>query len=251
MAHGTYRLLGIAPNAAKMKRFVQGLEGRIARQLGRAMEVIDDFPDEIDENDERMAANPLVSERSALRRAIEPAPPVLEPAEEPSPVAEAGWYTDPYGRAELRWFDGEQWTEHEHDGAGPTSNGHRPSAPQLPKNFCADILREAGFPATLHNLAAVHERVASMFLTQGQTYITRAGTPADLHRFNEAYGRPGADVTAWPQDVLDGIVAWNPETASRLTSLPERVRAALLRSVDDQEGFFAGPASQPLPTLRP
>lgn len=40
----------------------------------------------------------------------EPVPPVA-----PSPVA--GWYPDPSGRHELRYWDGKGWTDHVRDGA--------------------------------------------------------------------------------------------------------------------------------------
>jgi hypothetical protein len=47
----------------------------------------------------------------------EPAPePVAEPAAESAPAVEsavpAGWYADPSGRFELRYWDGTAWTEH-------------------------------------------------------------------------------------------------------------------------------------------
>jgi hypothetical protein len=46
----------------------------------------------------------------------EPEPAVAEPAAEAAPAAEstvpAGWYADPSGRFELRYWDGAAWTEH-------------------------------------------------------------------------------------------------------------------------------------------
>lgn len=36
LTHGVYKLLGITPNAAKMKHFQNGLEGRVCRHLDRA-----------------------------------------------------------------------------------------------------------------------------------------------------------------------------------------------------------------------
>lgn len=36
MSHGIYTLLGIAPNAATMRRFQRGVENRIAKQLSKA-----------------------------------------------------------------------------------------------------------------------------------------------------------------------------------------------------------------------
>jgi hypothetical protein len=40
----------------------------------------------------------------------QPAVPV--PATPPAPTTPAGWYPDPYAVARLRWWDGQQWTEH-------------------------------------------------------------------------------------------------------------------------------------------
>jgi hypothetical protein len=54
------------------------------------------------------AADPVAAEPS-------PAPaPAPAPAPEPAPVVTtpAGWYPDPSGRYELRYWDGTQWTEH-------------------------------------------------------------------------------------------------------------------------------------------
>ena len=46
----------------------------------------------------------------------EPEPVVAEPVAESAPAAEsavpAGWYADPSGRFELRYWDGTAWTEH-------------------------------------------------------------------------------------------------------------------------------------------
>ncbi len=35
-----------------------------------------------------------------------------EPASAPAATVPAGWYADPSGRFELRYWDGSQWTEH-------------------------------------------------------------------------------------------------------------------------------------------
>jgi hypothetical protein len=46
----------------------------------------------------------------------EPEPVVAEPVAEAAPAVEsavpAGWYADPSGRFELRYWDGTAWTEH-------------------------------------------------------------------------------------------------------------------------------------------
>lgn len=46
-------------------------------------------------------------------------------APEPAPTAPAGWYKDPSGTHELRYFDGSVWTEHVSDG-GVTSTAPLP-----------------------------------------------------------------------------------------------------------------------------
>lgn len=38
--------------------------------------------------------------------------PAAQPAYTPTPAVPAGWYADPAGRFELRYWDGSQWTEH-------------------------------------------------------------------------------------------------------------------------------------------
>jgi len=38
--------------------------------------------------------------------------PVSQPAYTPTPTVPSGWYADPSGRFELRYWDGNAWTEH-------------------------------------------------------------------------------------------------------------------------------------------
>jgi hypothetical protein len=66
------------------------------------------------------AAEPVIGEPAAEVAAEAPAEPSPAPAPEapstpePAPVVTtpAGWYPDPSGRFELRYWDGNQWTEH-------------------------------------------------------------------------------------------------------------------------------------------
>jgi hypothetical protein len=43
---------------------------------------------------------------------VEPTPVEPTPAAAPTPSVPAGWYADPAGRFELRYWDGGTWTEH-------------------------------------------------------------------------------------------------------------------------------------------
>jgi uncharacterized protein YxjI len=69
-------------------------------------------------------------------------PPAPSPAPTPSP---AGWYADPSGRHEHRYFDGRQWTEHvsshgrqSTDAAGP---GQVPTVSRAPEKVQRDVQR--------------------------------------------------------------------------------------------------------------
>ena len=44
-----------------------------------------------------------------------PAPAPVAPVVHSAPVAPAGWFPDPSGQAQLRYWDGTRWTEHTHN----------------------------------------------------------------------------------------------------------------------------------------
>ena len=281
LTHTTYKVLGIAPYAAKMRKFQLGIERRVAKELGR--QPWRTGPLETDEAPVTAVLPPVaegapVAERPPM---LDEALPVVVTASAPpmvvetSPVADQGpgWYPDPQGRADLRWFDGNQWTVHEHPrpAAAPAPvtvvthpSFHAPTptptptptpapgppAPRLPAGYFAQILAQASFPSTTENLLATAEQVAELFLLRGRQFIQRNGSVTDLVRFDDTYAQPGYDITAWPQEILDGIVAWNPRSAAHLRDLPDRVRVHLLASVDEPGGFFSQPPSVPLPLRR-
>lgn len=55
------------------------------------------------------APTPAVRTEAAPAAEAPSAPPVQQPA---TPQVPAGWYSDPSGRFELRYWDGNEWTEH-------------------------------------------------------------------------------------------------------------------------------------------
>ena len=58
----------------------------------------------------------------------------------------AGWYADPLGRHELRYFDGSQWTEHVSSNGRtavdpPVGQGHIPTVERAPEKVQGDVQR--------------------------------------------------------------------------------------------------------------
>lgn len=57
-----------------------------------------------------------------------------------------GWYPDPFGRHETRWWDGQQWTEHAASHGrqvvdAPTGGGHIPTVERAPQRVQQDVQR--------------------------------------------------------------------------------------------------------------
>ncbi len=62
------------------------------------------------------------------------------------PATPAGWYADPLGRHEMRYFDGTQWTEHvsSHGRTSvdpPVGEGHIPTVQRAPERVRGDVQR--------------------------------------------------------------------------------------------------------------
>ncbi|WTW98419.1 hypothetical protein OG216_36045 [Streptomycetaceae bacterium NBC_01309] len=121
-----------------------------------------------------------------------------------------------------------------------------PEVPFIDDDYLVDLLDTADFPRTEENLTAVIERVGCMFLVKACQFIDQFGTPQELADFQETYGAPGEDLQAWPQEVLEGLVAWNPQVAEYIVDLPTRVYDMLLEGVDDDSSFLGGDRRKPL-----
>jgi Protein of unknown function (DUF2510) len=58
----------------------------------------------------------------------------------------SGWYADPLGRHQLRYFDGSQWTEHVSSNGTtsvdpPVGQGHVPTVERAPEKVVRDVQR--------------------------------------------------------------------------------------------------------------
>lgn len=60
------------------------------------------------------APTPVAEQLPAGTGGVQPVPTTGPP--EPSAAVPAGWHPDPQGQAALRYWDGQQWTEHTSDG---------------------------------------------------------------------------------------------------------------------------------------
>jgi uncharacterized protein YxjI len=76
------------------------------------------------------------------------------PQQPQQPAAPAGWFADPLGRHELRYYDGMQWTEHvsTHGRTAidpPVGQGHVPTVQRAPEKVQRDVQRagQAGVAA--------------------------------------------------------------------------------------------------------
>jgi uncharacterized protein YxjI len=68
------------------------------------------------------------------------------PPQQPAQSYQPGWYADPLGRHELRYFDGAQWTEHvsSHGRQAvdpPLGQGHIPTVQRAPEKVERDVQR--------------------------------------------------------------------------------------------------------------
>ncbi|MGH8861069.1 MAG: phospholipid scramblase-related protein [Jatrophihabitantaceae bacterium] len=68
------------------------------------------------------------------------------PPQQPAPASPAGWYSDPLGRHEMRYYDGRQWTEHvsSHGRTAidpPVGQGHVPTVERAPEKVQRDVQR--------------------------------------------------------------------------------------------------------------
>lgn len=126
--------------------------------------------------------------------------------------------------------------------------GAPPLAPRLSPGYAPTLLARAGFPATAHNVAVLHDHLGSAFLE-----AARATLPADAFAALRARclgargGVPvaGGSSRSWPQRVLDEMAAHGAD----VTALPRRTEDSLLATTGTGRGLFGGSVFAPLPAV--
>jgi uncharacterized protein YxjI len=74
------------------------------------------------------------------------------PAQPQQPQHAPGWYPDPFGRHETRWWDGNQWTEHvashgRQSTDAPAGGGHIPTVNRPSEKIVKDVQKVGGAAA--------------------------------------------------------------------------------------------------------
>ena len=120
-------------------------------------------------------------------------------------------------------------------------------APRLAPGFAPTLLARAGFPATAHNVAVLHDHLGTAFLE-----AARGALPADALAAVGARCAParggvsvsGGSTRSWPQRVLDELAALGtPDVAG----LPRRAQDILLATAGTGRGLLGGSVFAPLP----
>lgn len=126
-------------------------------------------------------------------------------------------------------------------------SGTAAAAPRLAPGFAPTLLARAGFPATAHNVAVLHDHLGTAFLD-----AVRSALPADALAALHARCAParggvsvaGGSSRSWPQRVLDELAALD---APDVAGLPRRAQDALLATAGTGRGLLGGSVFAPLP----
>lgn len=93
-----------------------------------------------------------------------------------SETPQANWYPDPYGQAEMRWWDGTQWTEHTHSAQAPEGQA---AAYQAPSTAIDGRIDPAPHATTVEaTTAPPKRRKAWLFITAGVAALALVVTGA-------------------------------------------------------------------------
>ncbi|NMO92505.1 hypothetical protein [Actinomycetospora sp. TBRC 11914] len=121
------------------------------------------------------------------------------------------------------------------------------AAPRLSPGYAPTLLARAGFPATAHNVAILHDHLGTVFLDAARGVVPADALAALGARCAPARGGvpvSGGSSRSWPQRVLDELAALG---ALDVTALPRRAQDALLASAGTGRGLLGGSVFTPLP----
>ena len=125
--------------------------------------------------------------------------------------------------------------------------GTAAGAPRLAAGFAPSLLARAGFPATAHNVAVLHDHLGAAFLDAARGVLPADALAALGARCAPARGGvsvDGGSSRSWPQRVLDELAALD---APDVAGLPRRAQDALLATAGTGRGLLGGSVFAPLP----
>jgi hypothetical protein len=121
-------------------------------------------------------------------------------------------------------------------------------APRLSPGYAPTLLARAGFPATAHNVAVLHDHLGSAFLDTARATLSADAFAALRARcLGDRGGVPvrGGSARSWPQRVLDEMAAGGAD----VSALPRHTQDTLLATAGTGQGLFGGSVFAPLPAL--
>lgn len=127
--------------------------------------------------------------------------------------------------------------------------------PRLSPDLAETILLRAGFPTTPHNVVALREHLGSLFLEQGRGDLDPVRWGHVVAACEAGRGAMAADMSGWPQHVLDQIAAAGDPAdvggGAAAARLARRCQDVLLASVGTGRGVLGGSLFDPLPRPAP
>jgi hypothetical protein len=160
------------------------------------------------------------------------------------PIVPAGWYTDPVGRHEYRYWDGTDWKPEVSDGGVTAVDPLGPAPPPLPQRTAEPAVGDPAVPAPVSDPAApalVTDSVARAPVTDSAAPAAPAGAP----RRRRKWAIPLVAIATVVIGLIAGLVIWAPWQSPPLLRPAGLVAGS---STTSSVAFrWAGPASGPPP----
>jgi hypothetical protein len=160
------------------------------------------------------------------------------------PIVPAGWYTDPVGRHEYRYWDGTDWKPEVSDGGVTAVDPLGPAPPPLPQRTAGPAVSDPAVPAPVSDPASaalVADPAAPALVTDSV-----APAPAGAPRRRRKWAVPLVAIAAVVViGLIAGLVIWAPWQSPPLLRPAGLVAGS---STTSSVAFrWAGPASGPPP----